>query len=242
MRIGQPENRHRRAVKVWDQREFRDLDDRVELGTRSLKVALRKLRRFARTGAAEELDLDGTIDGTARNAGLLDLKLRPERHNAVKVLMLLDVGGSMDDHVRQVEELFSAARAEFKHLEAWYFHNCVYEGVWRDNRRRRSAQTPTAELLRTYGRDWKLVIVGDATMSPYELSSVGGASEHFNAEPGALWLQRLRDTWARSVWINPQPEGWWDSYESIRIVRRLFEGRMYPLSLQGLDDAIRALR
>ena len=242
VRVGQDRRREGRAVKVWDRREFRDLADDVELGTRTMKVVLRKLRRWARTGSPDELDLEGTIAGTARNAGLLDLRLRPERRNAVKVLMLLDVGGSMDDHVRQVEELFSAARAEFKHLEPYYFHNCLYESVWRDNRRRYDNRIATRDLLNTYGPDYKVVFVGDATMSPYEITTVGGANEHWNEEPGATWLARVRETWRRCVWLNPQPEAWWDAHQSIGMVRRLFEGRMYPLTLAGLDDAIRALR
>ena len=242
VRIGQDASRHRRAVKVWDQRPFRNLADDVEVGTRNLKLALRKLRRFARTGAADELDLDETVRGTARNAGLLDLKLRPERHNAVKVLMFLDVGGSMDDHVRVAEELFSAARSEFKHLEHYYFHNCPYEWVWRDNRRRFDERIPTAQLLHTFGPDYRVVLVGDATMSPYELVKVGGANEHWNEEPGATWLLRIREIWRHSVWLNPQPEEWWGGYQSIQIVQRLLEGRMFPLTLAGLDGAIRALR
>ncbi len=242
VRIGQAESRHRRAVKVWDERQFRNLADDVEVGTRNLKLALRKLRRFARAGAAEELDLDETIRGTARNAGLLDLRMRPERHNAVKVLMFLDVGGSMDDHVKLVEELFSAARSEFKHLEFFYFHNCLYEWVWRDNRRRHAERIPTIELLHTFGADYKVLFVGDATMSPYELAYVGGASEHHNEEPGAKWLARVRETWRKAVWLNPQPQDWWDAHQSIQIVQRLFEGRMFPLTLAGLDAAIRELR
>lgn len=242
VRIGQDRSRHRRAVKVWDQRQFRNLADDVEVGTRNLKIAMRKLRRFARTGAAEELDLEATIRGTARNAGLLDLQLRPERHNAVKVLMFLDVGGSMDDHVKLVEELFSAARSEFKHLEFYYFHNCIYEWVWQDNRRRFDQRIPTVELLHTFGADYKVLFVGDATMSPYELVYAGGANEHFNEEPGVKWLTRVRETWRKAVWLNPQPEDWWESHQSILIVRRLFEGRMFPLTLAGLDGAIRELR
>ena len=242
VRIGQHESRHRRAVKVWDERQFRNLADDVEVGTRNLKVALRKLRRFARTGAAEELDLDETIRGTARNAGLLDLHLRPERHNAVKVLMLLDVGGSMDDHVRTVEELFSAARCEFKNLEYYYFHHCPYEWLWCDNRRRHQERIATLEVMRTYPPDYRVVVVGDATMSPYELVEVGGANEHWNDEPGVKWLARLRGTWRRTVWLNPQPAAWWDGYQSIQIIRRLLEDHMYPLTLAGLDSAIRALR
>ncbi|MEK0081942.1 vWA domain-containing protein [Benzoatithermus flavus] len=242
VRIGQDRSRHRRAVKVWDERQFRNLADDVEVGTRNLKVALRKLRRFARTGAPEELDLEGTVAGTARNAGLLDLHLRPERRNAIKVLMFFDVGGSMDDHVRIVEELFSAARSEFKHLEYFYFHNCLYEWVWRDNRRRFDQRIPTVELLRTFGADYKVVFVGDATMSPYEITYAGGANEHWNEEPGAKWLTRVRETWRKCVWLNPQPEDWWEAHESIRIIRHLLEGRMYPLTLNGLDAAIRELR
>lgn len=242
VRIGQDGSRHRRAVKVWDERQFRNLADDVEVGTRNLKVALRKLRRFARTGAAEELDLEATIRGTARNAGLLDLHLRPERHNAVKVLIFFDVGGSMDDHVKSVEELFSAARSEFKHLEYYYFHNCLYEWVWRDNRRRFDERIATAELLRTFPADYRVVFVGDATMSPYELSEVGGANEHWNDEPGIKWLTRVRGTWRRAVWLNPQPEEWWAGYPSIQIIDRVLEGRMYPMTLTGLDTAIRSLR
>ncbi len=242
IRVGQDESRQRRAVKVWDERQFRNLADDVEIGTRNLKLALRKLRRFARTGAAEELDLDETIRGTARNAGLLDLRLRPERHNAVKVLMFFDVGGSMDDHVRSVEELFSAARSEFKHLEYYYFHNCLYEWVWRDNRRRFEQRIPTLDVMRTFPPDYKVVFVGDATMSPYELIQVGGANEHWNDEPGLKWLLRVRETWRRSVWLNPQPEDWWADHPSIQIVERLLEGRMFPLTLAGLDAAIRELR
>jgi uncharacterized protein with von Willebrand factor type A (vWA) domain len=242
VRIGQDRSRHRRAVKVWDQRAFKNLADDVEVGTRNLKVALRKLRRFARTGAPEELDLEGTIAGTARNAGLLDLRLRPERHNAVKVLMFFDVGGSMDDHVRVVEELFSAARTEFKHLEYFYFHNCLYEWVWKDNRRRFDQRIPTTEVLHTFGADYKVVFVGDATMSPYELTYAGGANEHWNEEPGVKWLVRVRETWRKCVWLNPQPEDWWSAHQSIQIVERLLEGRMFPLTLSGLDGAIRELR
>ena len=242
VRIGQDESRQRRAVKAWDQRQFRDLADDVEVGTRNLKLALRKLRRFARTGAAEELDLDETIRGTARNADLLDLRLRPERHNAVKVLMFFDVGGSMDDHVRSVDELFSAARSEFKHLEYYYFHNCLYEWVWRDNRRRFEQRISTLDVMRTFPPDYKVVFVGDATMSPYELIQIGGATEHWNDEPGIKWLLRVGETWRRSVWLNPQPEQWWAGHQSIQSVGRLLEGRMFPLTLAGLDAAIRELR
>ena len=202
VRIGQDQSRHRRAVKVWDKREFRDFDDRVELGTRNIKVALKRLRQWARDGAAEELDLDGTIRATAEH-GYLDVQTRPERRNAVRVLLFLDVGGSMDDHVREVEELFSAARAEFQHLEYFYFHNCLYEGVWRDNRRRREAQIPTAEVMRTYGPDYKCIFVGDASMSPYEIAIPGGANEHWNPEAGQTWLTRAREHWPTAVWLNP---------------------------------------
>ena len=240
VRIGQDEGRHGRAVKVWDRREFRDLDDDVELGTRAIKVALRRLRRWAREGAPDELDLGGTIRRTAEQ-GWLEVVTRPERRNAVKVLLFLDIGGSMDGHVRQVEELFSAARAEFRHLEHFYFHNCLYEGVWRDNRRRWDAQTPTAELLRTYGPDWRVVAVGDAAMSPYEITHPGGASEHWNAEAGEVWLRRLRETWPRSIWINPIPEEHWGYTASIAMIAALFDGRMFPMTLGGLDAGIREL-
>lgn len=232
---------HRRAVKVWEAREFRDLDDSVELNTRSIKLALRRLRRFAREGAASELDLDATLAGTARNAGLLDLRMRPERHNAVKVLLLLDVGGSMDDHVRICEELFSACRTEFKHLQHYYFHNCVYESVWRSNRRGRSERTSTRELIQRLGSDWRLVIVGDASMAPYEITHAHGSVEHNNPEPGALWLQRLFGHFKRCAWINPLPAPAWDYTLSIGLARQLAEQRMYPMSLRGLDEAIRAL-
>jgi uncharacterized protein with von Willebrand factor type A (vWA) domain len=240
VRIGQDEGRHGRAVKVWDRREFRDLDDDVELGTRAIKVALRRLRRWAREGAADELDLGGTIRRTAEQ-GWLDVVTRPERRNVVKVLLFLDVGGSMDGHVRRVEELFSAARAEFRHLEHFYFHNCLYEGVWRDNRRRSDAQTATADLLRTYGPDWRVVLVGDAAMSPYEITHPGGANEHWNAEAGEVWLRRLRETWPRSIWINPIAAEHWDYTPSIAMVAALFDGRMFPMTLAGLDAGTREL-
>ncbi len=240
VRIGQHESRHRRAVKVWDRREFRNLDDEVELGTRNIKVALRRLRRWAREGAEEELDLEGTIRGTAEQ-GYLDIKLRPERHNAVKVLMLTDVGGSMDDHVRVVEELFSAARSEFKHLEHYYFHNCLYEAVWRDNRRRWDEQVPTWDLIHTYGPDWKLVIVGDAAMSPYEILYPGGANEHWNAEAGEVWLRRVLEQWPDAAWINPVPERHWQYTHSIGIIRELMGGRMFPMTLAGIEAATREL-
>lgn len=242
VRIGQHESRHRRAVKVWDKREFRNLDDQVEIGTRNIKMALRRLRRFARTGADEELDLDGTISATAHNAGWLDIRTRRERHNAVKVLLFLDVGGSMDDHVRICEELFSAARSEFKHLEYYYFHNCVYEGVWRDNRRRISERVPTMEVLRTYPADYRLIFVGDASMSPYEIAYAGGSVEHWNEEPGEVWLRRLLQTYERSVWLNPVPRAHWDYTQSIQMVRQLMDERMFPLTLEGLEQAIQALQ
>ncbi|HLI11185.1 MAG TPA: VWA domain-containing protein [Alphaproteobacteria bacterium] len=241
VRIGQDENRNNRAVKVWDQREFRNLDDQVELGTRNIKVALRRLRRFAREGAAEELDLPDTIASTARNAGYLDLKFVPERHNTVKVLLLLDVGGSMFPHVRACEELFSAARSEFKHLEFFYFHNCVYEGVWKDNTRRRVERMATLDLMHTFPGDYKLIFVGDASMSPYEITAPGGSVEHWNEEPGQLWLQRLLHTYERAVWLNPVPEHHWPYTVSIEMIDRLMGGRMFPLTLDGLDRAIRAL-
>jgi uncharacterized protein len=241
VRIGQDESRQRRAVKVWDRREFHNLDDSVELGTRNIKLALRRLRRFAREGAAEELDLGGTIDATARNAGWLDLKLVPERHNAVKVLLFLDVGGSMDDHVRVCEELFTAARGEFKHLKYYYFHNFVYETVWQDNRRRHAERIPTLELIRTYGPDYRLVFVGDATMGPYEIVQPGGSIEHWNDEPGSAWLERLRRAYPKHVWLNPEPEDRWEYVPSIGVARQLLEGRMFPLTLGGIDQAMRAL-
>jgi len=239
VRIGQHESRHRRAVKVWDRREFRDLDDRVELNTRAMKVALRRLRRWARDGARRELDLDGTIRATAE-AGFIDVRTRPERRNAVKVLLFLDVGGSMDDHVELVEQLFSAARSEFAHLEPFYFHNCLYEGVWRDSRRRWDAQTPTAEVMRTYGPDWRCVFVGDASMSPYEIVQPGGAVEHWNAESGAAWLTRALAHWPAHVWINPVRREAWQWTQSIAMVRDLCGDRMFPMTLEGLDAAMRA--
>lgn len=241
VRIGQHQSRHRRAVKVWDRREYRNLDDTVELGTRNIKVALRRLRKFARTGAASELDLPSTVEATAANAGWLDLKMVPERHNAVKVLLFLDVGGSMDDHIRLCEELFSAARTEFKHLEYFYFHNCVYEGVWRDNRRRREEQTPTWDVIHTYPPDYKLVFVGDAAMSPYEIVYPGAAVEHWNEEAGQVWMQRLLATYKHAVWLNPTPLNRWDHTQSTRIMHRLMDGRMFPLTLEGLDGAMREL-
>jgi uncharacterized protein with von Willebrand factor type A (vWA) domain len=241
VRVGQDRSRHRKAVKVWDKREFKNLDDNIELGIRNIQVALRRLRRFARQGAATELDLPGTISATAENAGFLDLQMVPERHNAVKVLLLLDIGGSMDDHVQSCAELFSAARSEFKHLIHYYFHNCVYESLWKDNRRRSAERTATPEVLRTYPDDYKLIFVGDAAMSPYELVARGGSVEHWNEETGAVWLQRLLDLYSRAVWLNPLPEGAWQHYQSVDMVRSLMGGRMYPMTLQGLDTAIREL-
>jgi len=241
IRIGQDESRQRRAVKVWDRREFQNLADNVELGTRNIKVALRKLRKFAREGAAEHLDLDGTIASTARNAGLLDLKFVPERHNAIKILLFLDVGGSMDDHVRVCEELFSAARSEFKHLEYFYFHNFVYESLWKDNRRRHVEKISTLEVMRTYGHDYKLILVGDASMSPYEITQPGGSIEHWNEEAGAVWMQRLTRNWPHHVWLNPESQQRWEYTQSVQITRELVEDRMFPLTLSGLDRAIKAL-
>jgi uncharacterized protein with von Willebrand factor type A (vWA) domain len=242
VRIGPGPGRHRRAVKVWDARDYRNFDDSVELGTRNLKMALRRLRRFAREGAPEELDLDGTIDATARNAGLLDLKLVPERRNAVKLLLLLDVGGSMDSHVKICEELFSAARAEFKHLEYFYFHNFPYEKLWKDNRRRFSVSTSTTTMLRTFNSDYRVVVVGDATMSPYEIEQPGGSVEHWNEESGRAWMERIAAHFPRLVWLNPEPEDRWKWTASVEITRQLVGNRMFPLTLQGLDAAMHALK
>jgi uncharacterized protein with von Willebrand factor type A (vWA) domain len=241
VRIGQHESRNRRAVKVWDKREFKNLDDTIELGTRNIKLALRRLRRFAREGAETELDMDGTIQSTAHHGGLLDLKMRPERHNAVKVLLLLDIGGSMDDYVRTCAELFSACRTEFKHLETYYFHNCVYEAVWKDNRRRYNESIPTWQILHTYSADYKLIFVGDAAMSPYEIVQPGGAVEHWNAEAGEVWMRRLLRTWPHAVWLNPAPQNQWAYAQSNGIMRKLMDNRMYPLTLGGLDAAMAAL-
>ncbi|PTV94795.1 hypothetical protein C8J27_10663 [Rhodobacter aestuarii] len=240
VRIGQAESRHRRAVKVWDKREFRDFDDRVELGTRNIKVALKRLRQWARHGAHEELDLPGTIRASAE-AGYIDVKTRPERHNAVKVVLFLDVGGSMDDHIALVDELFSAARAEFKHLEHYYFHNCLYEGVWRDNHRRWGELLPTWEVLHRYGPDYKCIFVGDASMSPYEITHVGGANEHWNPEPGTLWLERAMEQWPDHIWLNPVPERHWSYTMSIGMIDQIFAGRMFPLTLEGITRAMKVL-
>jgi uncharacterized protein with von Willebrand factor type A (vWA) domain len=239
IRIG-GESTHKRAVKVWDKREFKDLDDQVELGTRNIKVALRRLRKFARTGAPDELDLDGTIQGTAQK-GYLDIQMRPERHNAVKVLLFFDIGGSMDEHIKATEELFSATRTEFKHMEYFYFHNCIYEKVWKENRRRFTAVTPTWDLLHTYPHDYKVVIVGDAAMSPYEIMAQGGSVEHYNDETGATWIERVTRTYPACVWLNPTPEAHWDFTQSVSMVKQLMGGRMYPLTLDGLDRAMREL-
>jgi uncharacterized protein with von Willebrand factor type A (vWA) domain len=241
VRIGQEESRHQRAVKVWDRRDFRNLDDRVEIGTRNIKIALRSLRKWARTGAPEELDLDGTIRATAEQ-GWLDVQTRPERQNAVKVLLFLDVGGSMDPHVKVMEELFSAARSEFRHLQPFYFHNCLYEGLWRDNARRWADQTPTWEVLRTYGPDWKAIFVGDAAMSPYEITHPGGANEHWNKESGQVWLQRALDKWPAHLWINPVPQAGWDYSQSTAIIQRLLSGRMVPMTVEGIARGVRMLR
>ena len=238
IRVGGESSGNRTAVKVWDQREYRNLDDSVELGTRNIKVALRRLRRFARLGAPDELDLDGTIAATARNAGYLDLMMRPERHNAVKVLIFFDVGGSMDEHVKVCEELFSACRAEFKHLEYFYFHNCVYDHVWRDSIRRHSERTPTLDVLHKYGPAYKRICVGDASMSPYEILQPGGSIEYSNPEPGATWLRRLADAYPSLAWLNPEPERSWDYRQTIGIVRQLIGERMFPLTLDGMTRAI----
>ncbi|MBA3676243.1 MAG: VWA domain-containing protein [Sphingosinicella sp.] len=228
------------AIKVWDKREYRNLDSSRELGTRNIKVGLRRLRRFAREGAADELDMDGTIDGTARQ-GWLDIQMRPERHNAVKLLLFLDAGGSMDPHIRVCEELFSAATSEFKKLEFFYFHNCVYEGVWKDNRRRFTERTPTWDILHKYGHDYKLIFVGDASMSPYEITHPGGSVEHYNEEAGLVWMQRMARTYPSAVWLNPMKEQYWGHSQSIMLTRQLMQDRMYPLTLEGLDDAMRSL-
>jgi uncharacterized protein with von Willebrand factor type A (vWA) domain len=239
VRIG-GESKHKRAVKVWEKREFQNLDHTKELGTRNIKIAMRRLRRFARTGAAEELDIDATIDGTARQ-GWLDIQMRPERRNAIKLLLLLDVGGSMDPFIKLCEELFSAATSEFKNLEFFYFHNCPYEGVWKDNRRRFSERTPMWDMLHKFPHDYKVVMVGDASMSPYEITHPGGSVEHFNEESGAVWMHRITNTYPASVWLNPVPEKQWGYSQSTKIIKELMNDRMYPLTLEGLDDAMREL-
>ena len=241
IRIGGPSAGNRTAVKVWEQRAYRDYDDQVELGTRNIKVALRRLRRFAREGAEDELDLDGTIANTARNAGYLDIRMRPERHNTIKVLMLLDVGGTMDDHIKRTEELFSATKAEIKHLEFYYFHNCVYDFVWKNNRRRHAERFHTWDILRKYNADYRLILVGDATMSPYEILQPGGSVEYNNEEAGAIWLRRLVERFPKYAWLNPEPEGVWQYRQSISVIQQLVGGRMYPVTLAGLERAMREL-
>ena len=240
IRIGQNESRHKKAVKVWDKRNFKNLDDTIEIGTRNIKVALKRLRKWARDGAEEELDIDKTIQSTAEN-GYLDVKTRPERRNAVKVLLFLDVGGSMDPYIKLVEELFSAARSEFKHLEYFYFHNCIYEGVWRDNRRRWTEQIPTDEIIRTYGNDYKCICVGDASMSPYEIAFPGGANEHYNAEAGQVWLNRIRCQWPNNLWINPVKQNLWGYTQSIEMIKEIFENKMVPMTLEGLEQGMKEL-
>lgn len=240
IRIGQNESRHKKAVKVWDKRNFKNLDDTIEIGTRNIKVALKRLRKWARDGAEEELDIDKTIQSTAEN-GYLDVKTRPERRNAVKVLLFLDVGGSMDPYIKLVEELFSAARSEFKHLEYFYFHNCIYEGVWRDNRRRWTEQIPTDEIIRTYGNDYKCICVGDASMSPYEIAFPGGANEHYNAETGQIWLNRIRSQWPNNLWINPVKQNLWGYTQSIEMIKEIFENKMVPMTLEGLEQGMKEL-
>jgi uncharacterized protein len=241
VRIGQEGSRNRSAVKVWDQREYQNLDDQVELGTRNIKIALRRLRRFARDGAPEELDLDNTISSTARKAGMLDILMRPERHNKVKVLLFFDIGGSMDDHIKLCEEMFSAAKTEFKHMEYFYFHNCLYDYVWKDNRRRHSERTPTTDIMHKYGHDYKLIFVGDATMSPYEILQPGGSIEYSNDEAGAVWLRRMLDTYPKAIWLNPEPEQLWPYRQSISVIREIMESRMYPITIEGLERAMRYL-
>lgn len=232
--------KHGRAVKVWEKREFKNLDDNVELGTRNIKVALRRLRRFARTGAAEELDIDGTIDGTARQ-GWLDIQMRPERRNTVKVVIFFDIGGSMDGHIKMCEELFSAVKTEFKNLEFYYFHNCLYEGVWKDNRRRHNERISTWDLLNKYNADWRVIFVGDATMSPYEITMPGGSVEHWNEEAGAVWMRRAVEHWPKSVWLNPVGERHWNYTQSVGLLKQVMQDRMYPLTLAGLEDGMKNL-
>jgi len=241
IRIGGPSKGNRTAIKVWETRAYKDYDDQVELGTRNIKVALRRLRRFAREGAETELDLDDTIHSTAANAGMLDIKLRPERHNKVKVLMLMDVGGSMDDHIKRVEELFSATKTEFKHLEYYYFHNCLYDYVWKNNRRRHAEKIATWDLMHKYTPDYKVIFVGDATMSPYEILQPGGSVEYNNPEAGAVWLNRMIEQFPRFVWLNPEPEGLWQYRQSITVINQIMKNRMYPVTLAGLEDAMKVL-
>ena len=241
IRIGQPGSVHRRAVKVWDKREFRNLDNSVNIGTRSIKIALRQLRKFAREGIADQLDIDNTIKKTAKNAGLLELEMVPEKHNSIKILLCLDVGGSMDDHVRVCEELFSAASSEFKNLEYFYFHNFLYEKLWKDNSRRHAEQIPLNEIINKYGPEYKLILVGDATMSPYEIAYPGGSIEHWNEEPGSVWLKRMLDHFKNAVWINPEEKQHWNFTPSIKLTHDLMEGRMFPLTLDGLSEAIKEL-
>lgn len=241
VRIGQESSRHRQAVKVWDKRQFKNLDSNVEIGTRNIKVALRKLRQFARTGSSEELDLDHTITATARNAGYLDIKMKPERHNAIKVLLFFDIGGSMDDHIKVCEQLFSAIHTEFKHLEFFYFHNCVYEQVWHDNQRRDGEKIDLFDVLHTYSRDYKVIFVGDATMGPYEITYPGGSVEHWNEEAGSIWMQRILDHFDDVIWLNPQAETHWSYYASIHVMRQIVKDKMFPLTLNGLGDGIKAL-
>jgi len=241
IRIGQDKSRNKSAVKVWDQRAYKDYDDTRELGTRNIKVALRRLRKFAREGHEEELDLDDTIKSTAANAGYLDIKMIPERHNNVKVLLLMDVGGTMDEHIARVEELFSATKTEFKHLEFYYFHNCVYDFMWKNNRRRFAEKFPTWDIIRKYNKDYKLIFVGDATMSPYEILQPGGSVEYNNEEPGVEWLQRLTKAFPKFAWINPEPQGVWQYRQSISVVQQIMSQRMYPLTIKGIEDAMRLL-
>ena len=241
IRIGQDKSRNRSAVKVWDQRAYKDYDDSVELGIRNIKMALRKLRKFAREGNPEELDMPDTIDSTAKNAGWLDIKMVAERKNAVKVLMLMDVGGTMDDHIKQAEELFSAAKSEFKHIEYYYFHNCIYDFLWKNNRRRHTERFSTWDIIRKYNRDYKLVIVGDATMSPYEILQPGGSVEYNNDEAGAVWVQRFLEHFKSAVWLNPEPQGVWQYRQSIAVIQQIMGNRMHPLTIHGLESAIRYL-
>jgi len=241
IRIGGPSKGNRTAIKVWESRAYKDYDDQVELGTRNIKVALRRLRRFAREGADTELDLDDTIHSTAANAGLLDIKLRPERHNKVKVLMLMDVGGSMDDHIKRVEELFSATKTEFKHLEYYYFHNCLYDYVWKNNRRRHAEKVATWDLMHKYTPDYKVIFVGDATMSPYEILQPGGSVEYNNPEAGAVWLNRMIEQFPRFVWLNPEPEGLWQYRQSVTVISQIMKNRMYPVTIAGLEQAMKVL-